>query len=229
MFDIETTLPYTRIYLAGNNVLQRTIATALPHLLRACSVSELDAAMGHTHALSHLAGLIETTSDPVAMTTALAVVELLVQTPAHALALVQSGALRALAELSIMQQYSRMQLPGGGPRVRLQALDGAVVSPALSLEDQVRQTRVCLEQLLAYGVALAPCLCDGGGVGVLLHLLRETESETVIARCLEILSALANGECAGDILEQDGVQIMSQWCMPPAGACSLWDVSRGSI
>jgi hypothetical protein len=184
----------------------RAASYALEHGI-AKGVPDLDAAMGHTHALSHLAGLIETTSDPVAMTTALAVVELLVQTPAHALALVQSGALRALAELSIMQQYSRMQLPGGGPGVRLQAVDGAVVSPALSLEDQARQTRVCLEQLLAYGVALAPCLCDGGGVGEVV----DGEDSSVLFR--QVVSFDCN-HC-------EGVVSIFCICLPPQRGFSI--------
>eukprot|EP00041_Stephanoeca_diplocostata_P038386 m.1511859 g.1511859 ORF g.1511859 m.1511859 type:complete len:1572 (+) comp25210_c0_seq4:232-4947(+) len=199
----------------GNHTLQRSVAVALPKLLRACTPTELEHALGHTHALTHLAGLIETTSDPVAMATALAVVSLLVDTPSHALALVQGGALRALAEVSVMQQYAqRPRDAGRGTRDRL---------GGMSLEEQARQTRACLERLLAYGTFLTPCLSDSGGVGVLLQLLRDSESECVVTRGLEILADVANRECAGDVLDLDGVRTIAQWCAPSTDGATNTD------
>ena len=76
---------------------------------------------------------------------------------------------------------------------------------------EIAQTEACLSRLLGYSKGVASVICDEGGVGIMLDLLRDTDSMPIVTLALKVLSYLANGEAAQDILETEGTRIISQW------------------
>ena len=85
---------------------------------------------------------------------------------------------------------------------------------------EIAQTEACLRRLLGYSKAVASCICDEGGVGVMLDLLRDTDSVPIVTLALKVLSYLANGEAAQDILETEGTRVISRWVRGDSDASS---------
>ena len=119
------------------------------------------------------------------------IVGFLLETEALAIGFVRHDGLRVLVELSLMQQL-------GG------------VSTDTSARE-IAQTEACLSRLLGYSKGVASVICDEGGVGIMLDLLRDTDSVPIVTLALKVLSYLANGEAAQDILETEGTRIISRW------------------
>jgi len=157
----------------------------------------------HASTLSHLSALIETAGNSLELKTALDIAEAAITTEALAVSFVRQDGLRVLVDQTLLQQ--RQQLAHPTSNANIMTGDGG---------GERERTTECLEKVLSYPKAISSCICDEGGVELLLELLSETESANIVTKTLEVLSYVSNGEAAEDILESGGVVIVSRWLQP---------------